>query len=426
MTTTNDSTSGRPETLTGMLNTPGLPGFLLSSFLAFLAGNMVNFSIVLYSQVELQSPLLSGIGYFLVFGPPILFGWVAGVLCDRRPTKAVINLFQCLVMAAIGVFAYLAEQVTDRETLKTALVLIALFIGINWSFLGTARFTMVARVCGGETAKRATSLMSTSVMVALGVAPIIVTGLSNLFGWLTVFGIIIALLAISLLILLPVREAAPDRHSDRQPWFADIRESVAYLTHKRILLYWFASAAILFSIIGAMQIITPLFMDDVLQIAGAGKGGMISLIALGLIVGNLTAFKTLDRVSINALLPPITLLALACLGSFSLIRNEWLVGVGIVLIGASCGYLLNLLIANVQSHCESAIKGRILSLYTIITQIGPATGAVCSGFLVEGMGITAAVLVGSLVAGALLLIVSVLAVVRPGRPTAFTMAGDRS
>ncbi|MEO8839876.1 MAG: hypothetical protein ABI351_14330, partial [Herbaspirillum sp.] len=58
--------------------------FYLSCLLAFTGGHMVNYSVIIYAQEVLQSDLLSGVGFSLCFGPPLILGWYAGVLCDRH------------------------------------------------------------------------------------------------------------------------------------------------------------------------------------------------------------------------------------------------------------------------------------------------------------------------------------------------------
>ncbi len=60
-----------------------MPAFYLSSLLAFTGGHMVNYAVILYLQEKIGSDLLSGIGFGLSFGSSIVFGWFAGVLCDR-------------------------------------------------------------------------------------------------------------------------------------------------------------------------------------------------------------------------------------------------------------------------------------------------------------------------------------------------------
>ena len=60
-----------------------MTAYYLSSLLAFTGGHMINYTVIMYLQDKLGSDLLSGIGFGLSFGSSIVFGWFAGVLCDR-------------------------------------------------------------------------------------------------------------------------------------------------------------------------------------------------------------------------------------------------------------------------------------------------------------------------------------------------------
>ena len=59
--------------------------FFASCLLAFTAGHMFNYTVILYLQEAVGSDWLSGIGFGLAFGSSLVFGWFAGVVCDRVP-----------------------------------------------------------------------------------------------------------------------------------------------------------------------------------------------------------------------------------------------------------------------------------------------------------------------------------------------------
>lgn len=65
--------------------------FFLSCLVAFTAGHMFNYTIILSLQESVGSDLLSGLGFGLAFGSSIVFGWFAGALCDRIAPGKVIH-----------------------------------------------------------------------------------------------------------------------------------------------------------------------------------------------------------------------------------------------------------------------------------------------------------------------------------------------
>ena len=68
-----------------------MTAYYLSSLLAFTGGHMINYTVIMYLQDKLGSDLLSGIGFGLSFGSSIVFGWFAGVLCDRVSPLRVVH-----------------------------------------------------------------------------------------------------------------------------------------------------------------------------------------------------------------------------------------------------------------------------------------------------------------------------------------------
>ena len=81
--------------------------FFLSCLLAFTAGHMFNYTVILYLQEAVGSDWLSGVGFGLSFGSSIVFGWFAGVLCDRIAPARVIHAAQALFLLCLAGLATL-------------------------------------------------------------------------------------------------------------------------------------------------------------------------------------------------------------------------------------------------------------------------------------------------------------------------------
>ena len=71
-----------------------LPAFLCSCLMAFIAGHIVNYSIIFLALQWFNSHALAGLGYGLCFGPPLILGWFAGVFCDRYSPRKVLLIAQ--------------------------------------------------------------------------------------------------------------------------------------------------------------------------------------------------------------------------------------------------------------------------------------------------------------------------------------------
>lgn len=371
--------------------------FLLSSFLAFFAGNIINFSIVLYSQEVLGSALLSGAGYALVFGPSLVLGWLAGTLCDRGRASRLIYLFQVGVIAAILALSLIILW-APVDIQPTLIVLVSLYIGISWSFLGPARFTMVSRITNEVFAKKSTSLMSTFVMTAMGLAPLAVTYFSYNFGWISVYLLVVFLLILSLLLLIGIKENISEWNRPKLPWFKDFQRVSRYVSNVKPRIYIFYLIGLfMFLLLGAIQILVPLHADESLGVLGVKKGVVISTTAVGLVTGNFLALKLIDSISLKWLmsLPLVSFIFfLALSASYSFELSIAIVYLTSLVIGVAT----NLAITHVQGNSGDEFKGRIIALYTVCTQIGPAVGALLASWFVDVVGQESAVLATVMVA----------------------------
>jgi predicted MFS family arabinose efflux permease len=62
-------------------------------------------------------------------------------------------------------------------------------------------------------------------------------------------------------------------------------------------------------------------------------------------------------------------------------------------VGVSGGFALSLIVAGIQANAEEGVRGRVVSMYTIISQVVPAASGVAAGALVQAYGVRVALLV---------------------------------
>ena len=62
-------------------------------------------------------------------------------------------------------------------------------------------------------------------------------------------------------------------------------------------------------------------------------------------------------------------------------------------VGIAGGLALSLIVAGVQANAADALRGRVVSMYTIISQVVPAASGVAAGALVQGFGVSVALCV---------------------------------
>lgn len=77
-------------------------------------------------------------------------------------------------------------------------------------------------------------------------------------------------------------------------------------------------------------------------------------------------------------------------------------------MGLLGGMVISFVIAGIQGQAPEALRGRILSIYSIISQVIPAASGVAAGALVRATGVTRAIWMAGLGLAALALLGAIL------------------
>ncbi len=375
--------------------------FYVSCLLAFTAGHMVNYGVIMYAQDVIGSDLLSGIGFGLCFGPPIVLGWYAGVLCDRLAPGRLIHAAQALfVVGALLLWAghALLPEVSQRVT---TLVIAAALAGAGWSFVSPARMAALGQIASVEDLKPASVLFNLLVMLGFGLGPVMIALARRGFGWPGVFAGAASLFVLSSIALLGVRTHGSDRV--HQPVPVEICEGVSAVAANPLLLQLMVAAMAGYLAMGPMSVLLPKLASTQLLLDELGRGAFLGTLALSLIAGGVVALVTARRAHNGRLVFGATIvagIALAGLGNVST------VGTAVALlctVGLAGGLALSLIVAGIQAQALEATRGRVVSMYTIISQVVPAASGVAAGALTQAFGVGVALQVcGSVLVVAML------------------------
>ena len=358
--------------------------FYLSCLLSFTAGHMVNYSVIIYAQDVLGSDVLSGLGFALCFGPPLLLGWYAGVLCDRLAPVRIIHAAQLLLLAATVTLA-LGHGLTGVPTSRTAFVLgAALLAGIGWSFVAPARMTVMAQIVAPQQLPRAALVLNLLVMTGFGLGPLAISALRTAGGWSLVFGMVAALFVGSSICLLPVPSFASLK--PHRPVHQEVAEGLRAVRASPLLLQLLLAAMFGYMMMGPMQVMLPKFARQVLALSELGRGAFLGMLAPALIAGGVLAMLVARYVANGRAILAATLAAGVCFGALGLTRSPLLATVFLVAAGTAGGICISLIVAGIQGQTHSSVRGRVLAMYTIISQVVPAVSGLVAGALVYGLG----------------------------------------
>ncbi|MGE3270561.1 MAG: MFS transporter [Chloroflexota bacterium] len=335
-----------------------------------------------------DSPLALGTLTMLQALPVLLLGLFGGVIADRFPKRKLLLFTQttmCAQAVALGILTY-----TDQIQIWQ-LYLLALSLGTLNALDNPTRQTLVSELVPGDDLPNAVALNSLSfntsrlVGPAIGGVTIAVVGVAGCFllNALSFLGVIISLALISARPLVP----AVDRR--RGAIILQVREGLRYARNTPDVLF----VVILMAAIGTFgynfQTILPLIAEYVVNANAASFGLLMSAMALGSVASALMMASrgqvSRRRIFIGAIGFSVLLFAVSFASSwYALIPLLVLLGAFSILFGSSAN-------AHLQMVTPPALRGRVMSIYTLLFLGSTPIGSMIVGTLAEHQGVQIAV-----------------------------------
>ena len=367
-----------------------MPTFYLSCLLAFTGGHMVNYTVILYLQEKVGSDLLSGIGFGLSFGTSILFGWFAGVLCDRISPTRVIHMAQALFLLCLAGLWWTDAGANERT--RVFWTLFSAFLGgLAWSFVGPARLAALGQIAPAGKLRPATIIFNLQVLIGFGLAPVVIGVVRSHFGWPAVFATGMGFFVASSLLLLGTRTKGSGQLG--QGVLTELGQGFSVVKANPLLAQLLVAAVIAYAMTGPMQIILPKLAREVLGLTEMQRGGYLGLMALALIAGGVSALFLGKYLHHGATVFAGTVMASLLFASLSHWTSAAVSATALGAMGILGGMVISFIIAGIQGQAPDATRGRIMSIYSIISQVVPAASGVVAGALVRSTGVGTAILI---------------------------------
>ncbi|MBB6340803.1 MFS family permease [Pseudomonas fluvialis] len=350
--------------------------FFVACLAGFLAGHLTNYTVILYAQDVWGRDALAGAGFALCFGVPLLLGWPAGAWCDQHSPQRIAQIAHGAFLAAL---LWLAAASRSEHWGVTFYLLGATCAGIGWALLAPARMALLGRLAGERQAKLAV-LFNALVMLGFGLAPLLLALARTQGGWPAVqaSGLALFMLASVLLLGLKVPALGGEGHVLER-----IRQGFAYALGTPLLAQALLTAVLIYLAMGPIQVMLPRFAQQTLMLSEMGRGLFLGALALALLLGGALALPLARRFGQGRSLLVAAVLSGVALSLLGL--QESLLG-ALLCLGANgmgAGLAVSLIVALLQHESEPALRGRLLSLYTVTSQVIPAAGGLGAGLLLE-------------------------------------------
>jgi len=370
------------------LKQPGFRYYLGMYLSQMAAGDMrtVAQSLLIYRLTG--SVALLGVLSLVNAIPGIILPIAGGVIADRFPKKLVVNLGQAggvlppLIIALTLNLGYLSAA---RAGSWWILMAVAFLNTCAFSLSMPARQAIISELVGTEHIMNALSLRSVGYNIIHMVAPAVAGVLIDRFDFAVVYYIMAFFSFIGLVftLFLPKLSSLPAKEGKRPNPLEQLKDGFKYVrgeTHILFILVFTMTTAIL---IMPYSRLMPVYVDDILKVGATGMGTLLSVSAVGAIVGSLIMASIPSKRRGLILLIDVTVMGVALI-LFGFSRNWFFSLAVIALVGLAQPARNALCNSMVQSYTDRRYQGRVMALYSAqdgISAMGGFIAAMVAGFL---------------------------------------------
>ena len=341
------------------------------------------------------SPFFLGLVSFTSAVPMLTLTLWAGVLADRMQRKRLLIITQSVMM----MLAFLLAAAYYTQMLEWWHILFfSAASGIAQAFDAPARQAMVADLVPREEMMNAIALNSAMFNGARVIGPALagITLATAGPGWCFIINGFSFLAVILGLVLMRLPQAA--NSGDRGSAIAEISEGLLYIwRHDSIRALILLLAVTNIFAIGYSSLL-PAFAKDILHSGEYGLGFMSTAIGVGALAGALLLAALSGYPRKGWLLTAGNLLFPASVIAFTFSQTMW---ISLLLLGLTgFGFMVQNATVNtlIQSRVEDRLRGRVMSVYTIVFQGFFPIGALFAGTVAQHFGIQLGGAVGAAIA----------------------------
>lgn len=330
-----------------------------------------------------DSPFLVGLVGVALFLPMPLFSLFAGAVVDRFPKRKILIVTQSLLMLQAFALAMLAFFNSEQYW---QLLLLCAFLGITTTIDMPARLSFFADLVGKEDVMNAVSLNSSIVNLARIIGPAVAGIVMMKFGAAVCF--LINALSFLAVIYCLTRIETKDSVAPPQKrnMLEEVKEGLAYIKNDETLYLNAVFLAIVSTFAMNSEVIIPVFAKTVL---GMGAGAYTKLLsAAG--AGSLAGAVTMASLSKKGVRKWILLVgAAATLSVQVLMAIAWNYALALLFV-AMIGFF-NLVFLNAgnsifQVYAPDKYRGRVMSVYSFLTQGSLPVGNFFAGTAMQAFG----------------------------------------
>jgi MFS family permease len=333
-----------------------------------------------------------GLTVFLQFSPVLFFGVWGGVIADRLDKRKLMMATQSAAFLLCG---GLAALTLTGVVQVSEVYLVAFLLGCAAVIEGPARSAFVNEMVGHRRLRNAISLNASIFHLGGLLGPAISGILVAVVGAGWSIGVNSVAAAIVVLTLGRMRVAELFPSPRVEPSRGQIREGLHYAISKPTILWSVVILAFVSTFGMTLPVLLVSFADTIFKTGAAGYGLYSSAAAVGALAGALLSTR---RMTVRLR----SIMLFAGLFGLALIATGLAPLPGVFLVFLVCIGVTRLLFATgaesiVQLSTNRAIRGRVMSLYSMVLLGGQALGGPLIGWVAETWGVREAMIVAGVV-----------------------------
>ena len=349
----------------------GLRALAIRDFRVYFAGTIVSqicnwMQTVTQSWLVLEltdSPFLLGLIATLQFGPILLFSIFAGIVADRLTKRNILMLTQA-VQSALALT--LGLLVWGGHARYWTVAVMAVMWGVMSALDQPTRQSFIIELVGRQHLASAVGVNSASFNSARIVGPAVAGILIARVGLFAAFMINAVAFLVSIGALTRVPARPPASRAGTTPVLEEIAEGVAYAARTPGVRFILGLQIIVSFCVFNFSVYVPL-LARVLGLGSEGFGFLMASLGLGAVTAGLSLGAIVSRD------PPPELIAMAlgvaCAGLLGLavIRSFWPAALVLGTVGLTGTLVVACCNTSLQLATPDRLRGRIMSLYTLVS-----------------------------------------------------------
>ncbi len=322
---------------------------------------------------------------------------IAGGIADRFDKRRLLIVTQSLLMILALVLGY----ATAAGSIRFWMVLVIAYTGSTiLSVDQPARFVLLPSLVPPEDLMNALSLQAAVFNGAAMLGPVIAGLTINFWGLASDFflnGASFIAVLVALVRLHP--EAAGKTEARRGSLLASVAESLRSVRADAVLPAIMIAYSLLLFFGPSPALMLPIFAEHALQIGPSGLGVLFSALGLGTVAGSLLAASIGDRIAKSYLILAGYLLWSLALGAFAVSRGIGLAMATLAIAGTAQNLLSATTITLMQTRVPPAMRGRVMSLNTMLLMGVRPLGDFPAGAAIALVGVRTTVLIAAGIVG---------------------------